>query len=244
MIVGGLGLLLAGCVSQGRYSSGSRSGRHTRFPVGGSPHHSGTGRADHGSADTRGGVTSGPPVYQPGNPPTAAQPIPDAIARHHWTRVGPVSRDIYPMNGVNRITIHHEGHTQVAFADVASTQQRLEAIRRVHTAQRGWADIGYHYIIDRAGRVWCGRDVRLQGAHASRQNEHNIGIMVLGNFGLQAPTQAQVASLELATRTLMSFYRVPVSRVFTHRELPEQRTACPGDQLQAHVGWLRRSRLG
>ncbi|MCC5829098.1 MAG: N-acetylmuramoyl-L-alanine amidase [Phycisphaeraceae bacterium] len=230
VMVAGMGLALAGCVRSSVAPPVNQQSRHRPWLD-----------RDQQTADRS---TASPQPSPPAGVSTHAQPVPGAIARQHWTRVaGPVSRDIHAMNGVNRITVHHEGHTQVEFADVSSTQQRLEAIRRTHTAQRGWADIGYHFIIDRAGRVWCGRDVRYQGAHAREQNEHNIGVMVLGNFGVQAPTRAQVASLEQVVRTLMSFYRVPVNRIYTHRELPQQRTACPGDQLQAHVGWLRRARL-
>ena len=29
----------------------------------------------------------------------------------------------------------------------------MEQVRGVHTRDRKWADIGYHYIIDRAGRI-------------------------------------------------------------------------------------------
>lgn len=143
------------------------------------------------------------------------------------------------MRGVTRITVHHEGHTPVWFTDVRSTQARLDQVRNIHTRDRRWGDIGYHYIIDRAGRVIEGRNIAYQGAHVSGQNPHNIGVMLLGNFEKQSPSQVQFNSLQSTLRYLMARHHVPVSRVYTHRELGP--TACPGRNLQPRVASLRAS---
>lgn len=143
------------------------------------------------------------------------------------------------MAGINRITVHHEGHTPVWFTDEASTKARIEQVRNIHTRDRKWGDIGYHYIIDRAGRVIEGRSIAYQGAHVKNQNEHNVGVMLLGNFEQQSPSQAQVNTLQTTLRFLMAKHRVPVSRVYTHRELGK--TACPGRNLQPRVARLRTS---
>jgi N-acetylmuramoyl-L-alanine amidase len=143
------------------------------------------------------------------------------------------------MKGVSRITIHHEGHTPVWFTDERSTKARLEQVRSIHTRDRRWGDIGYHYIIDRAGRIIEGRSVAYQGAHVSKQNPHNIGVMLLGNFEKQSPSQAQLTALQSTLRHLMGRYKVPVNRVYTHRELGP--TVCPGRNLQPRIASLRTS---
>lgn len=143
------------------------------------------------------------------------------------------------MKGINRITIHHEGHTPVWFTDEPSTRARLEQVRSIHTRDRRWGDIGYHYVIDRAGRVIEGRSVAYQGAHVSNQNPHNVGVMLLGNFEKQSPSQAQLTALQSTLRHLMAKYRVPVKRVYTHRELGP--TVCPGRNLQPRIASLRSS---
>jgi len=143
------------------------------------------------------------------------------------------------MKGVSRITVHHEGYTPVWFTDEASTRARLEQVRTIHTRDRHWGDIGYHYIIDRAGRVIEGRNIAYQGAHVKQQNPHNVGVMLLGNFEKQVPSSAQLAGLQRTLRHLMLTYRVPVKRVYTHRELGP--TACPGRNLQPRVASLRTS---
>ena len=94
-----------------------------------------------------------------------------------------------------------------------------------------------------AGRLWHGRDLRYQGAHVPAHNEHNIGVMVLGNFDLQQPTRAQMVTLQDTLIRLKRIYRVPVTRLYTHQELTP--TRCPGSSLQPQMVDLRRSgRLG
>ncbi len=223
MLVAGLGLLVAGC-SETTTSLITRPG--TPWPTSTSrPVPRNTGQVA---------------VPTPAPTPRYSQSgLPGLLPRSWWTKYGPNRSKINPMAGVNRITVHHEGYTPVWFTDVASTRARMEQIRRVHTRDRRWADIGYHFVIDRAGRVIEGRSVAYQGAHVSHQNEHNIGVMLLGNFEQQSPTPQQLASLQTTLRYLMARYKVPVSRVYTHRELGK--TACPGRHLQPRVARLRDS---
>lgn len=189
-------------------------------------------------------ATPAKPVYAPPPPPVVQAPVQmvpgfKAIPRSSWTRSGPIRSKINPMNGVKKITVHHEGSKPYWSADTRTTAARLEQIRRVHVNDRGWADIGYHYIIDRTGKVWQGRDIRYQGAHVKDNNEHNLGVLVLGNFEQQSPSKDQIDKLGYTLRDLMRIYKVPVTRVKTHREINP--TACPGRHLQPIVVKMRSS---
>lgn len=115
----------------------------------------------------------------------------------------------------------------------------MELIRKWHL-QRGFGDIGYHYVVDRAGRIWEGRSLRFQGAHVRKNNERNLGVMVLGNFDKQQPSSAQIAVVNDLLPQLSRTYGVPTHRIYTHQELMP--TTCPGSTLQAHMVNLRRSR--
>jgi N-acetyl-anhydromuramyl-L-alanine amidase AmpD len=148
---------------------------------------------------------------------------------------------ILPMGTVERITVHHEGSTEVTFADWVSTAQRLEMIRQSHLERLHAGDIGYHYVIDRAGNIWQGRDIAFQGAHVRDHNAGNVGVMVLGNFDVQRPTDAQLATLRTTVATLRQAYRVPLGRVYTHKELNP--TECPGINLQGRMVAFRQSGL-
>lgn len=55
----------------------------------------------------------------------------------------------------------------------------VEDIRRWHL-DRGWSDIGYHYVIRRDGTWETGRADTLQGAHVGGFNAGNLGICLIG----------------------------------------------------------------
>lgn len=185
-------------------------------------------------------------------PPPVAAPLPptnpsatvtigpiQAIPRSQWARAEPIMSKINPMAGIDRITVHHEGWREVWTSDFRSTAALIEHDRIAHLGMFNAGDIGYHFIIDRAGRVWQGRDVRYQGAHVRANNEHNLGVMVLGNFDLQSPSEAQLTTLRDTLIKLRRQYKVPVNRIYTHQELKS--TECPGTALQPKMVWLRRS---
>jgi hypothetical protein len=146
-------------------------------------------------------------------------------------------RDINPMLPVRSITIHHEGWEPFMANDVGSTASRIEQVRVAHRNAKGggYADIGYHFIIDREGRIWEGRSLKYQGAHVKNHNEGNVGIMCLGNFEEQSPTPKQLAGLNKQVRAMMAKYNVPKGRVYTHQEWSGASTLCPGRTLQAYV---------
>lgn len=171
-------------------------------------------------------------------PPAAT---PGVLARNSWTTARPILSDTKPMNGVSRITVHHDGMNAFTSTSQGAAAQRLEAIRRAHVSSNGWADIGYHFVIDPAGRVWEARPVSLQGAHVKDNNEHNLGVMMLGNYDQQSPSNASAKALDDFVAAMMRKYRVPVSRIYTHQEIKP--TACPGRSLQ-YVMESTRSRGG
>jgi hypothetical protein len=149
------------------------------------------------------------------------------------------------MNGVQRITVHHSAVNSTGLVTKADTARQLESFRQNHTARIDpdtglhWVDIGYHYIIDPSGRVWEGRPVAIEGAHVSHTNQHNLGVMVMGNFDEQRPTTAALAALDAFVASQMKRYRVSMANVYTHQEL--RSTECPGRNLQRYMLQTRAS---
>jgi hypothetical protein len=172
-------------------------------------------------------------------PIAVAGPIPDlvpsgVISRSQWARFGVARKDdIFDMNGIRRITVHHDGMPPTALATSRQVAARIEQIRQSHVVGRGWADLGYHYVIDPAGRIWEGRSIRYQGAHVKDQNENNLGVLVMGNFDQQTPTPAALAALDRFLAGQMQQYRIALSAVRTHMERAP--TACPGRNLQQYM---------
>lgn len=170
--------------------------------------------------------------------PVQAPPVDTAptgiVSRSQWTRSGVARlRDINPMNGIRRITIHHDGMPPATLSNSSRVASRIEQIRQSHVTGRGWADIGYHYVVDPQGRVWEGRGLQYQGAHVKDQNENNLGILVLGNFDVQTPSSSALASLDKFVVTQMQRYNIALSNVRTHQE--RDQTACPGRMLQSYM---------
>jgi hypothetical protein len=138
----------------------------------------------------------------------------------------------------SRITIHHSAETSSdpvggSFEDSAQT---LRLIQKFHMEDPSheWGDIGYHFLIDSAGRIFQGRETKWQGAHASGDNNfQNLGVCLLGDLARRAPTAAALKSLELLLDHLRRKHKIPASRVFPHDHFKV--TDCPGPALKA---WL------
>lgn len=181
----------------------------------------------------------------PGSSLSRRQPEPSRLparetsvvhGRREWASSGVIPRRMDRMRPVRRLTVHHDGMPPIDLRSRSEVAARIDLIRRSHM-ERGWGDIGYHYIVDPLGEVWEGRPLSWQGAHVAAQNEGNLGVMALGNFERQRPTPAQLSTLDRFVASRVSAYRLGVSNVLTHQELAA--TACPGRHLQAHMSRTR-----
>lgn len=94
--------------------------------------------------------------------------------------------------------------------------------------QRGFEDIGYHYLIGLGGEVETGRPSEMIGAHCLGHNDRSIGVAYVG--GLDAAgnpadtrTEAQKRSLlELLAKLKLQY---PLAKIHGHRDFAAK--ACP-----------------
>lgn len=104
----------------------------------------------------------------------------------------------------------------------------IEDIRKWHK-QRGFNDIGYHYVIYRDGTIHNGRDVDLVGAHCEGHNSHSIGVCYIGGCKSDGVTpkdtrtNAQKTSLLSLLKDLRRKY--PFAKIRGHNEVAKK--ACP-----------------
>ena len=85
----------------------------------------------------------------------------------------------------NFILMELRKETQYLIIHCAATKPSMDIglteIRKWHL-DRGWRDVGYHYIIRRNGEVELGRRIDDMGAHASGYNHKSIGACLIGGM--------------------------------------------------------------
>ncbi len=187
---------------------------------------------------------SKPLVVRPPPAPSATQspalPM-QVIPRQIWG-ARPVRVNVDQMGRIGTLTVHHSGGTSFWGRSATEAADEIRKIQRIHQNENRWADIGYHYIVDRMGRVWEGRPLNYQGAHAhGRANRGNIGIVLLGNFVNQDLNDSQAKALRLLVARLCRAYGIPAQRIFTHGEIRGGQTECPGPAVSRLVREIRQS---
>lgn len=110
----------------------------------------------------------------------------------------------------------------------------VNTIRKWHL-QRGFTDIGYHYIIYRDGSIHDGRNVNISGAHCTNHNAKSIGICYIGGLdstgktAKDTRTKEQKKSLVSLVKQLMNIYKLSASDVHCHNEYANK--ACPSFKI-------------
>lgn len=115
----------------------------------------------------------------------------------------------------------------------------VDDIRRWHK-QRGYSDVGYHYIVYRNGILAQGRDVNTIGAHASGHNAHSIGICYIGGMSADNTRPEDTRTLRQKGRLLSLLVDLrklyPNARIIGHRDLSEDKN---GDGIIESSEWMK-----
>lgn len=104
----------------------------------------------------------------------------------------------------------------------------VEDIRRWHK-ERGFEDIGYHYVIYLDGSVHQGRAVERIGAHTKGHNAHSIGICYVGGIDMNGRAkdtrtpQQRTALCHLVAQLRAQFGHLPV---YGHRDFAQKECPC------------------
>ena len=85
----------------------------------------------------------------------------------------------YPVSGI----VVHCTDTKPEWKEGQKTSVKVAEVRRWHIEERGWKDVGYHWLIDRDGTVAPGRAETVVGAHVAGHNAGTIGISLFGGLG-------------------------------------------------------------
>lgn len=162
----------------------------------------------------------------------------EIIKRKQWDK-DKLPHDKYVRHTPKRIVVHHTYSPSLSQCQGIKT---IRAIKRYHVETNGWADIGYHYLIDSKGVVYAGRDPLVKGAHcggtlppqAKRNfgNTDSLGICVVGNFDREQPEPVQLESLRALLEYLVARFRIEHKDIYGHCQcFSYPHKTCPGRNL-------------
>lgn len=183
----------------------------------------------------------------------AAAPAAPAIRpRADWAGnrrpTGPI-----PAEDVRFLLLHHTATTNDYAEDAVAAQ--LRQVYAFHTRSRGWADVAYHFFVDRFGTVWEGRTGSLAGPVQGDATGGSQGFAqlccFLGDFTAVPPTDAAMDAMVRLCAWLADRYGIDLAAPVTFRSRGSNRwrrgtevttdpiaghrdmslTSCPGDAL-------------
>jgi hypothetical protein len=153
----------------------------------------------------------------------------DIVTRSEWGAgsYGRLVRTDWTSNTPTRV--HHTAGLG-SFASQDAEKLEMRNLQKFHVNTRGYADIGYNYVIFPSGRVYEGRGYERKGAHTLGHND-DIGISFAGDYTKQKLTNEQIASYKSLRKYLgvsASGDERPHSATFS--------TSCPGSHVKAALG--------
>jgi hypothetical protein len=135
-----------------------------------------------------------------------------------------------PERAWQTIVLHHSATTGGSVESIDAAHRR-----RRDSAGNPWLGIGYHFVVGNGHSMPDGEvqstfrwKRQLAGAHAGHrdQNEHGIGICLIGDFEAAPPTEKQLAALEALLKLLADRYAITRTHVLRHQDV--HATLCPG----------------
>lgn len=131
------------------------------------------------------------------------------------------------MNNIKYIIIHHTGGSDSNHL-LDTSNQTFKIVDDYHKSL-GWKGIGYHYFIEKTGKLTQGRKDNEEGAHTKGKNIESLGICLAGNFDVTLPTKEQIDTLTTLLRAKIDQYGVKLKNVVPHRTFANK--TCFGSKL-------------
>lgn len=115
----------------------------------------------------------------------------------------------------------------------------VAALREMHL-DRGFSDIGYHFVIARDGHWLVGRPITKQGAGVKGYNKDNVHICLVGGIDSDGEsefnyTDEQMSTLRYRITDLSSTYGIKQENIKGHRDWPKVAKDCPCFNVQAKL---------
>jgi hypothetical protein len=180
-------------------------------------------------------------------PTSTTDPAPPIVSRESWG-ARPINHDATNEKGIASASNPlgwqvYDGDLSQVYRTVAihhSYPVRQDGgtmldIQKLHLDYNKWADIAYHYGVDNKGTIYAGRDIRVRGASVAGYNTGTIGVVAIGDFQWDIPTEAQLKSIQALVVWLTRAYHL--THLAGHYEFNAD-TVCPGANLRPRLDAL------
>ncbi len=148
---------------------------------------------------------------------------PSIIQRSVWGAEPPQGRMV--SQTPSKIILTHSGNE---FQDNQNARDLIRNIQKNHQ-NRNWPDIAWHYIIDREGNIYEGRDPSYRADTAYNFDTDGIIVIgVLGNYDRQQPNRDQLDAIVLLMAWLAQQYAITPDQIYPHSDFANPKTTSPG----------------
>ena len=129
-----------------------------------------------------------------------------------------------------RLTLHHTAVSQTA---ISQGPARARQHQRYHQSL-GWPDLAYHFLVDRSGLAYEGREVRFRGDTGTEYDPTGHFLVCMeGDFDAQEPTLAQVETTVALLAWASQRYGIEATTLAGHGAYAV--TSCPGAAVSAMI---------
>ena len=167
------------------------------------------------------------------------------IPRYQWGAYLADKSKLSGMPTIKAITIHHSANTDDGSSEVKDIQDlHMSNFPYNIYGGRGWADIGYHYLMSNDGSLYEGRrlegenlsgGVYTKGSHVAANNTNaGIGFCMLGNYEDNTFNDSRKKSMLKNVIALARRHKLGASKVKYHLQMDLTPTAddkCPGKHV-------------
>ncbi len=156
------------------------------------------------------------------------------------------------------LVIHHSGNAILEEWTPLRLEERHRAKKQMVFGGEGWADVGYHFIVDQEGVLFEGRNLLFKGSHVEGGNTGKIGIVILGDFEpsfwesdnelMESQRKTAIELIKLLKTLFPTLTTLGGHKDFKKDEDGNPATECPGktlydqlDSIRAEVGLAKPS---
>lgn len=189
------------------------------------------------------------PIPTP-QPTSTTDPAPPIVSREAWG-ARPVNHDAINEKGIASAAnplgwMVYDGDLSNIYRTVAIHHSypvrqdggTMNEIQRLHLDENKWADIAYHYGVDAKGTIYAGRDIHVRGASVAGYNTGTIGVVAIGDFQWDIPTEVQLEAIQALVVWLTRAYHL--THLAGHSEFNPD-TICPGPNLRPRLDALAKA---